>query len=479
MAGISKKDKVTIEVIGGNCEDVTGSASLISFKDKKYLFEFGMIQGKATLLENYRANREMCQKVKPKEISVIMISHVHCDHIGLIPYLYSVNPSIRLIVPKNSTGILKEMWLDSCYIIQRDCEVLSKKYSVTPFYNESDVDLALSHIEEYDCSQIYKLDDNLSIRYTPAGHIFASCQAEVYISGGNYTRKILFTGDLGNTITQNEKFYLDNFKPVTNASIVIGESTYSKRGRSASKKDLEQDKTKLRSVITQFCVDSNNRVLIPTFSLDRCPYVLSLLYDMFGEDETFTVPILLDSPLMNRLLDRYCENVSEEARKKLIEILSWKNVKRIITPEESKDAIASGKSAVILSSSGMLQISRSQKWAASILPHANDCILFMGYCAENTLAYKIKNYSTQKTITIGGKPVKNRCQIVDLHSFSSHMQREQLIDYYKGINCEKLYLVHGNKNDRLELKEDLEAAISECCHTHKVICVNKSTKISL
>ena len=41
----------------------------------------------------------------------------------------------------------------------------------------------------------------------------------------------------------------------------------------------------------------------------------------------------------------------------------------------------------------------------------------------------------QKTININGKPYKNKAQIVDLCSFSSHMQRKELINYYKSRYC--------------------------------------------
>ena len=53
------------------------------------------------------------------------------------------------------------------------------------------------------------------------------------------------------------------------------------------------------------------------------------------------------------------------------------------------------------------------------------------------------------------------------------------MNYYKSINCEKIYLCHGDDKARLELKEDLEKALADCCKSTRVIIVNKSTKISL
>jgi predicted metal-dependent RNase len=127
----------------------------------------------------------------------------------------------------------------------------------------------------------------------------------------------------------------------------------------------------------------------------------------------------------------------------------------------------------------MLQSGRSVRWATNLLPHSNDCILFSGYCGVDTLGYKIKNFNEQKTINIAGKPVKNRCQIVALKTMSSHMQRNDLINYYKGINTEKICLVHGDMDGKIEFAEDLKQAIADCSKTTKVCVVNKGTTINL
>lgn len=477
-----KKDKAIIEIIGGNCESVTGSCTKIEYLDKTILFECGLIQDGHTVLESYKLNKSMVSKIKPKDIDLIIIGHNHIDHIGNIPALYATGKcTARIVIPKNSTAIFTEMLLDSARINERDCELLSMKSEkqYEPLYKEEDVYSLLKYVEEYDCSGIHQLTDEFAIRYTYAGHILNSCQCELYINQGSHTKKILFTSDLGNTVTEKEKIFVQPFSSIANANIVIGESTYAKRGRSMTKKDFEKDKEKIKTVIEQYCVDSNNRVLIPTFSLDKMPYVIWLLYQMFGKDENFNVPIIIDSPLSNKLLDCYSSILSGEEKKSFDEMMLWKNIKRIITPEDSKAAIADGGAKVILSSSGMLTAGRSVKWTQSILPRNNDCILFMGYTGEDTLGYKIKNGSNQKTININGKPIKNRANIVDLHSFSSHMQRNELINYYKNINCEKIYLVHSDMKDRIELKNDLQNELSNMCKSTKVVCVNRSTKISL
>lgn len=440
-----------------------------------------MIQGEHTVLENYKANMKYIQKIRPQELQYIIIGHVHQDHIGMIPTLYARGKcNAKIIVPKGSTSILKEMWLDSSFINCRDVEVINLKNdrNYEPFYTEDVVYKTLEHIEEIDSDKIVSLSDELAIRYTDAGHILLSKQCEVYINGGSRTRKILFSSDLGNISTQDTRVFVENFKPVTSANIAIMECTYSSKERQCTKETYKKDVAKIKSVVEQYCIDNNSRVLIPSFSLDRTPYILWILYSLFGKDENFKIPILIDSPLANRLLDCYSSILDGEKKELFDEIMSWNNIKRVIQPEASKAAITDKGAKIILSSSGMLTAGRSVKWTQSILPNENDCILFMGYSGENTLAWKIKHGKDHKTININGKPYKNKAQIYDLKSFSSHMQRNEMLNYYKSINCEKIYLVHSDSN-KIEFKHDLENAIADCLKSTKVVAVNSGTKISL
>lgn len=433
-----------------------------------------------TVLDNYNLNKRMLQKIKPGRVTAIILSHNHQDHIGMVPALFTTGKcNARIIVPKHSTPIIKEMWLDCAWINIRDAEYLSQKAEkyIPPIYNESDVHEALKHIEEQESHEIFDITEDLSIRYTPAGHIFLSRQTEVILHG-THPRTILFTSDLGNLVTQSQHVFVENFEPIKKANIVIGECTYSAKGREMTKKTYDLDMQKIKSVIEQYCIDSKHRVLIPTFSLDRMPYMIWNLYTIFGQDETFDVPVLIDSPLAIRLLHHYGELLDGDAKVKFDEMLSWRNLVFISEPEDSKAAVADKGAKCILSSSGMLTAGRSIKWVESILPKDDDCILFCGYSTEGSLAWKIKNGNTQKTININGKPFKNKAQICNLTSFSSHMQRDGLIDYYADINAEKIYLVHSDQS-KLQFKDDLEAEISKRCKTTKVICTNKSTKILL
>lgn len=441
-----------------------------------------MIQRGKSIYENYSLNKSLIESVKAAKIEYIIAGHCHCDHIGLIPALYSKGCKADIIVPTGSSLILKEMWLDSAFINQRDADILTaqREKLYYPLFTDEDVYTALDYIHEVDFHEITQLDSDISLRYSYAGHILLSAQTELYISKGNHTKKILFTSDLGNLMLKDSKPFVEQFEPIASANIVIGEATYASSQRIMSKKDLSLDIEKIRTVIDQYCNDQHGTVLIPCFALDRLPYMIWILYSIFSSDISSKFPILIDSPLGIRLLQAYKKLLSgSPVGEKLEAILSWDRLKFIEDSEDSKAAIADGKPKVVLSSSGMLTAGRSVKWAQSIISKHNCCFLFIGYTATNSLASRIKNYKDNKTIVINGKECRNNAGIVDLHGFSSHMQHEDLLKYYSGINAEKIYLVHSDQENKAEFKAELEKRIEKNCRTTKVVAVNRSTKITV
>ena len=56
------------------------------------------------------------------------------------------------------------------------------------------------------------------------------------------------------------------------------------------------------------------------------------------------------------------------------------------------------------------------------------------------------------------------------------MQHDQLLDYYSSIQCNKIYLVHGQQPEKIKFAEELKNEIARKNHTTQVVCVNKSTE---
>ena len=116
---MGKKDKLKLEFIGMNADNVTGSMTLISDKNLSILLESGLYQSN-DIVGDYKVNNRKLS-FNPKKIDFIILGHVHADHSMLIPRLYAEGCKARIIVPKGTKGFYKLMGLDSCYIIERDC----------------------------------------------------------------------------------------------------------------------------------------------------------------------------------------------------------------------------------------------------------------------------------------------------------------------------------------------------------------------
>ena len=471
------KNKIQINFIGEAANDVTGSCVYIQTPHRKILLECGLYQSCGSTLESYKINNKHFD-FKPKDIDYVFLCHCHADHIALTPKLYKESCDAHIIAPSGTKSISEILLRDSAYIMDGDAKELSDKFqrSYAPIYSEDDVDRCLKYYEEYPIGDIIQLDDYIKFRFVPSGHILNSAQLELWITEGNVTKKILYTSDLGNTHIQ--KYYTNKFEPIKKCDILIGETTYARETRIANQKMRNKDLEKLKTVIRQTCVEDGARVLIPAFSNDRCQNMLTYIYDIFNGDEEFDVPVLIDSPMSIRICNAYSELLQGEELDKWRKVLAWKNVHFVQDANESREWRDSNQPVVVLASSGMMVKGRSTAWAHNMLPHERDRIVFCGFAAENSLASIIKQ-GAQKTITISGHRVKNKCQVTNLMSFSSHMQQDSLLNYYSSVECERVILIHGSIDGKIEFAKPLQEEISKKNNTSKVVVATKGYKLTL
>ena len=364
----------------------------------------------------------------------------------------------------------------------RDAEDLLRRFKkdYPPIYEESDVRNMVPLIKEYPFKEKIKLDEEVTFEFIPSGHIIGAAQLILYIKNGSITRKIAFTGDLGNLKTEN--YYANKFEPIQNANLLVGECTYANKERSVKAKDREKDLEKIQAFVRDVCIDGKGRLLFPSFSLMRSQVMITILYDLFKDDPEFDIPIYVGSPLTCKINKIFDQVLTGEQLEKWQQVCSWDKLVFTSNYEDVEQVLSQNTPAIFCSSSGMMNAGFSVSIAEKLLPSSKDGIAFVGYSVEGTLAWKIKQKKT-KTISINGKQIHSRCRVINLNSFSSHMQRDELCDYYSGGFGTGLYskvvLQHGNMRDRNTLAEELKQLISKRNRTDKVIVANKSTEILL
>lgn len=484
------KDKIKISFVGNNSTEVTGSCTLIEVGNKlSGLVECGLIQGNNSLLNEYKLNNKRFN-FKVKELSFVFVGHAHVDHIGLLPKLVKEGFNGQIIVPKGNFDIIKELLLDCANIMEKDSLDLSKKNKkvYSPIYEKSHVLKTLDLIKEYDFGVKHELefkDENnrpiIEFQFLGSSHILNSAQILLWIRNGNIVKKIGFTSDIGNISMR--QYYVNNFEQIQNANILIGECTYCNEKRGKKKKDREKDLEKIKSIIIDTCIGRKGSILIPVFALHRLEVMLTILWELFKDYDGFNIPVVISSPLGKKIMSLYVKNNQNEEQSKYWQrVLIWPNIviKKDFDDLEAfiNESQRENKPAIYLSPGGFLQAGHSVYILKKLLPSAKNSIIFCGFSTSDSLAGKIKA-GKQKTVTIDGKPIKNSANVVNLNSFSSHMQYNDLLNYYSSGNFEKICLVHGDFDDKINFAKVLQEEISKKNKTSKVVVVNKGTSISL
>lgn len=451
--------KPYIHFIGNSSVDVTGSMHHVRFNKYSLLLDAGMIQG-GDVVSNYIQNKEQLKKIKPKEIDYIILSHVHIDHSGLIPVLFARGCNAHIYVPYGSTKFLKLLWEDSLKIHISDCQKIESKHGrkAPPLYSQYDIDKALIRCIEIQYDQKYFINENMAFKYISAGHIVNSAQIYLELKDGNIVKRIGYTGDIGGS---TERPFVDKRETMPYVDILIGENTYNSKSRPNNIKDRSNDIAKISSIISEY-----NKILIPCFSLQKTQELLMLL-DEYGFIEK--CPVYLDSPLAYKL----CK-IWDDGQVWLEPIL--KKIKIVEEYEQSRLLQESNEHCIIISASGFLQGGRVMNHLKTVLPDRNNHVIFIGYAGENNLASQIK--SGQKEVVIDGENITNAANITELRSFSSHASYEELTEYYTArCRYNKLALVHGNFEDKVEFAHYLQNIISNDGKSARVVAVNQDQKI--
>ena len=470
------KNKIIITSLGGSTEDVTGSCFAIEYPLDNggrdlILLECGSIQTNR-MVEDFNANKKMVDNIPFNLASNIFVCHVHQDHIGGIPSGITRGFDGNVITTYETAQLLSPMLLDSAFIQRRNVMSMNskgKKYEM--LYDESDVFRTLDKIKIYDKEVMHKINSNLSFRFVSNNHCFGSTSLEIFIKkpSGRIV-KIFYSSDLGSNYNQQYKPYCDERRNVPKANIAIFESTYGDRG--FSKKDVEKDVEGLLNKIREVTY-RGNRILIPCFSFDRSQAIMDLLYHTFKNEEEFKdIKVIVDSRLTNEINKVYEKTLQGELLNRWKEVISWDNF--IFIDEYKKTELMARQTknpCVIISSSGMLAGGHSVAYAKHILPRKQDCICFIGYCSERTLGGKIQRGA--KSVTIENKSTPIKCEVNIYNSFTGHIQREELISYMKGINCNKLLIHHGSTDAKAQLKFTAEEEFLFSGISKKIGIINK------
>lgn len=457
-----------IEFCGHNATEVTGSATLIRFKQYHVLIDYGLRQT-SNDEEDYVVNIKRHKSIKPKKLDAIILTHCHIDHSGLIPRLFAEGANCPVFIPAGTKGLLTLMWQDSAKIFAQDYE----KFGRVPLYTQEDIDNALSHVcecELYDVVAVTQ-DEEISLMYLNAQHIVGARQVVINLFDGIKLHRVGFTGDISN---YKQKYWLDDLDILPKCDIIVGECTYANSKRVHKKKDKDNDINKIDMAV-RYAIEHKSKVIMPTFSLNRMQDVLAMLYEHFDGDSP--IKILVDSPL-GMSISNIWGNLITRDFDLWEKICNWKDVYFISDFKDSVHFSKVQEPMIVLAGGGMLSGGRARYWCKECLPNKHDYIIFTGYSTPESPAGMIKSGKI-KEVKLDGQVIKCNANIITLNSLSSHCDYNELINYYTKIRYNKLYLVHGNQEDKIKFASILRNRLSQENKTCKIIATTCDTKAHL
>lgn len=439
---------------------VTGSCFLLEAAGRRILIDCGLFQGSKALNErNYGPF-----PFDPKSIDMVLLTHAHIDHSGLLPKLVRHGFQGPIYTTTPTKDLLEIMLTDSAYIQEAEVRRLNKRRArqrlplLEPIYTTQDAQGACRLVKTRPFHQPFVLAPNLTACFWPAGHMLGAASITIeHRPKGGKPHRIAFSGDLG---VQDHPLVVD-VSPLPAVDTLVMESTYGARARVRNDDRYE----KLAQIIRDTFAKGGN-VIIPAFAVGRVQDLLYGLHRMIHDGELDPAKIFVDSPLAAKATDIFCRHVEEfdEEARRFSHIvgdcpLYLRDLRITQSVDESKALNDIESGAVIISSSGMCEAGRIKHHLRHQLWRPECSVVIVSYQAEGTLGRRLVDGA--ETVRIHGRTVKVAAQIHNLEGFSAHADQQELIDWVKQMPKPpgRIFLVHGEPEARETLGRLLEEQI--------------------
>lgn len=440
----------------GATRTTTGSMYLFEINGKKLLLECGLFQGH----REEETARNCCFPFDPKQIDAVVLSHAHMDHAGNLPNLRRQGYAGNIHCTFATRDLASIMLVDSAKIQMDDAAFVSKQRAkqklapVEPLYTIADAEKVLEQFVSVNYERPIQVVDGVTVTFRDAGHILGSAQVILDVVEGGKKFRWLFSGDVG----RGNDDILRDPAPTDNVDFLQIESTYG--GREHAARD-NADET-VRRLVSE-TLNQKGKVIIPAFSVGRTQQIVYVLHQLALAGKLPRAPIYVDSPLSVNATEVYRlhpECFNDYVNKFLHEKenpFGMSNLTYIRDAEQSKKLNSLKEPAIIISASGMCEAGRIRHHLKNHIGCANNLILFIGYCAENTLGAQI--LAGKNPVNIFGEPHEVRAKIASIDSYSGHADQSELKRYVGRIsgNIKKIVCIHGEESQCLANGDNLRA----------------------
>lgn len=408
-------------------------------------------------------------------IRALIVTHVHIDHVGRIPYLLAAGFSGPILCSEPSALMLPEVLEDALKIgFTRDRRLI-----------EQFLGLIRSRIVALPWQEWHSVFDedgqSLAVRFQRAGHILGSVYVECEATVGERNEWIVFSGDLGAPHSP----LLPAPESPERADRLIIESTYGDKDH----EDRETRRYRLKQVLEHALADGGT-VIVPAFSIGRTQELLYEIESLIWEFGNDTIPpvgaaagskplawhdlaIIVDSPLAAEFTELYRQLKpywDAEALERVEEGRHPLSFEQLIVVNSHDDHLKmvhhlarSGRPCVVIAGSGMCAGGRVVNYLKAMLGDERNDVLFVGYQASGTPGRDILTHGRRGGwVELDGERHAIRAQIHQVGGYSAHAGQNDLLKFIAGIPDapEEIRIVHGDDHAKQTLQQRIEERFS-------------------
>lgn len=441
----------------GAAGQVTGSKHLIELKSgKKLLLDCGFFQGRGS--ESHRMNRKF--PFEPSSIDYLFLSHAHIDHSGNIPGLVKHGFAGKIFCTPATLDLVNIMLRDSAFIQEQDVAFVNKrrlregKEPYEPLYTIEDAEKCMEYFEAVPYNESCKVDDEVEVMFTDAGHILGSAAVNLTLTEGDKKKKIAFTGDIGRYINK----ILRKPERFPQADTIICEATYGDRLHETMDKANEV----LMQAVLETCVVKKGKLIIPAFSIGKTQELIFALNKLEFAGKLPKIKVFVDSPLAINATDIFknhtdCfSDTTKEFMTKDPDPFGFNGLEYVREVQLSKAINEVKEPCIIISASGMADAGRVKHHLINNIGDPRNSILFIGYCEPSSLGGRIIRGDTW--VRIFGQEINVKADIYRIDFFSAHGDYNEIIQF---LSCqepqwvEHFFLVHGDTEALNQMQERL------------------------
>lgn len=449
----------------GAVRGVTGSCHRLTLPDgRAVLIDCGLFQGAETSADGRAGAAQLEIDFPLGGVQALVVTHVHIDHVGRIPYLLAAgfqgpivcSEASALLLPMVIEDALEVGFTRNQALIARVIAQLKRQIVPLPYKQ---------------WHAVVPGTPGLKVRLSPAGHILGSAYVEFDAAlAPGQRQRVVFSGDLGAPYTP----LLPAPQPPMAADVVVIESTYGDRVH-----ESRRDRRQRLQAVCEHAFGNRGTLLVPAFSIGRTQELLYELEEIIhrnadrpagGGQRWADVEVIVDSPLAADFTRGYAQlkdHWDQEARRKLASgrhPLAFDQVTTIpdhATHLKAVEYLArTARPAIVIAASGMCAGGRIVNYLKAMLGDARHDVLFCGYQAAGTPGRDILTHGPKGGwVVLDGQRIDIRARVHRIDGFSAHADQKDLLNFIGRMRTlpKEVRVVHGDEDAKAELARLLRA----------------------